>query len=98
MNTSDPQPPSPLSTSGSERLFPILTPSQIARIAAQGRRRPTAQGDVLVDVGEKDVPFFVVVSGEIEVVRPSGRTETLIVRHGAGQFSGETNMISGRRS
>src|SRR5260370_59136 len=44
-----------------ERLFPTLTGAQIARIAARGRRRTIARGEMLVEVGDKDVPFFVVV-------------------------------------
>src|ERR1700674_1745554 len=85
-----------------ERLFPTLTSVQMARIAARGRRRTIALGEVLVEVGDKDVPFFVVVSGavsgELQAVRPSGATETLVVAHGPGQFSGEAIMISGRRA
>src|SRR3954468_15784051 len=84
--------------SQAERLFPTLTPPQMLRIEAHGRRRPTTRGEVLVDVGDKIVPFFVVVSGEIQAVRPADRAQTLIVSHGPGQFSGESNMISGRRS
>jgi thioredoxin reductase (NADPH) len=38
----------------------------------------------------------VVVSGEVEIVRPSGGVETLITVHGPGQFTGEANMLSGR--
>ena len=53
---------------------------------------------MLVEVGDRAVPFFVVVTGEIEVLRPSTPVETLIVRHQAGQFSGEGNMITGRRA
>ena len=53
---------------------------------------------MLVEVGDKIVPFFVVVSGAIESCgRPSG-AETLIVTHHAGQFTGEGNMITGRRA
>jgi thioredoxin reductase (NADPH) len=81
-----------------ERLFPTLTPPQVSRIAAHGRRRPTSRGEVLVDVGSTTIPFFVVESGEIEAVRPADGTETLIVALHAGQFSGETTMISGRRA
>jgi thioredoxin reductase (NADPH) len=81
-----------------ERLFPTLTSAQIARIAARGRRRTIARGEMLVEVGDKDVPFFVVVGGEVQVLRPSGATEILIVAHGPGQFSGEANMITGRRA
>ncbi len=32
------------------------------------------------------------------MLRPSGATETLIVTHGPGHFSGEGNMITGRRA
>jgi thioredoxin reductase (NADPH) len=88
----------PTAASPTERLFPTLTGAQIARIAAHGQRRPIARGDVLVEVGDKAVPFFVVVSGEIRILRPSGATNTLIVAHGAGQFLGEGNMITGRRA
>jgi thioredoxin reductase (NADPH) len=90
----------PATSTGSrdERLFPALTPQQISRIAAHGRRRPTARGEVLVEVGDKIVPFFVVVSGALDVVRPSDGAETLIVTHHPGQFSGEGSMISGRRA
>src|SRR5215467_9061932 len=81
-----------------ERLFPTLTPQQMSRVAAHGRRRQTTRGEMLVDVGDRIVPFYVVVSGEIQVLRPSEGGETLIVGHRAGQFTGESNMISGRRS
>ena len=53
---------------------------------------------MLVDVGQKIVPWFVVLSGEIEVLIPSEAGEEVIVAHRAGQFTGEGNMISGRRS
>jgi thioredoxin reductase (NADPH) len=88
----------PTALSHAERLFPTLTSVQVARIAARGRRRTIARGEVLVEVGDKAVPFFVVVSGEIHALRPSGATEALIVVHGPGQFSGEAIMITGRRA
>ena len=81
-----------------ERVFPVLTPPQIARIAAHGRRRQTAHGEVLVDVGDKTVPFFVVVRGELEALRRATGKETAIVALGPGQFSGEASLIVGRRS
>ena len=88
----------PRATSHREHLFPTLTAEQIKRLASHGRRRPIAAGDVLVDIGDKTVPFFVVVNGAIEVLRPSGDAEAVIVTHRRGQFSGEANMITGRRS
>lgn len=81
-----------------DSAFPTLTPRQVARIASRGRRRPISRGEVLVEVGDKPVPFFVVLSGELQALRPTERSEMLIVSHRAGQFSGEGNMISGRRA
>src|SRR5260370_18689628 len=82
----------------SDELFPKLTAAQIARIAALGHVRSIERGEVLVEVGASEVPFFMVVSGELEVVRPSGTTETLITSHGPAQFTREVNIISGRRA
>jgi thioredoxin reductase (NADPH) len=84
--------------SGVERTFPTLTPAQIKRIAAHGHVRSIRAGEVLVEAGAHIVPFFVVTAGRIEVVRPSGNSETLVVVHQAGHFTGEINMLSGRPS
>ena len=56
------------------------------------------RGEVLVDAGQNTVPLFVVLSGEIEVLMPSATGDQVIVAHGPGQFSGEGNMLTGRRS
>jgi thioredoxin reductase (NADPH) len=81
-----------------DHVFPTLNAAQIARVAAHGRRRAVHAGEVLVEAGDPVVPFFVIIAGAIEVVRLSGGTETLIAVHQSGQFSGEVNMISGRRA
>src|SRR6266513_281654 len=89
--------PSPLTlSSGVERMFPTLTPAQVKRIAAHGKQRSIRSGEVLIEAGARVVPFFVVMAGRVEVVRPSGSTETLVAVHGPGQFTGEVNMLSGR--
>ena len=84
-------------SASSERLFPTLTQAQIYRIAAQGRRRQTTKGEVLVEIGDT-APFFVVVRGAIQVLSPAAGAETVIVTHSPGQFTGEANMMTGRRS
>src|SRR5215472_12832900 len=88
----------PLTSSSVEQIFPKLTPTQINRIAVQGHMRGMHRGEVLVEQGGSAVPFFVVVSGELEIVRPSGAAETLVSVYGPGQFNGEVNMLSGRRT
>lgn len=87
-----------ITVSRPERVFPTLTPAQIARIAPHGRQRAIRPGEVLVEVGQRPVPFFVVLSGELQVLRPSPDTETLIVSQRAGQFTGEGTMLTGRRA
>jgi thioredoxin reductase (NADPH) len=95
----EPQPVLPISLpERAGQIFPTLTPEQIARVAAHGRRRSVSAADLLVRMGDTTVPFFVVVSGRIEIIQPRGAGETLVAVHGPGQFTGETNMISGRRA
>src|ERR1700730_17451067 len=81
-----------------DRVFPTLTPPQIARAARHGRRRPMTAGEVRVEVGQRPVPFFVVSDGEVQVLRTSGRSEALFVTLGAGRFTGEGTMLTGRRA
>ena len=88
----------PLTKSIREKIFPKLTPVQISRIEPHGRIRSILPGEVLIEQGDTSVPFFVVITGEIEIVRPFGTQETLVTVHSEGQFTGEVNMLSGRRS
>jgi thioredoxin reductase (NADPH) len=80
-------------------LFPTLSAAQSKRIAAHGSRRSVRPGEVLVEQGEQATKFFVVSSGEVEIVRPTCDDEEEIVAiHHAGQFLGEVNLLAGRRS
>jgi thioredoxin reductase (NADPH) len=88
----------PLTSSRIEKIFPKLTPAQIDRIAAHGRIRSVQPSEVLIEQGDTSVPFFVVITGEVEIVRPFDAYETLVTVHGSGEFTGEVNMLSGRRS
>src|ERR671914_318307 len=88
----------PLTSSRMEKIFPKLTPAQIDRIVAHGRIRSVQSGEVLIKEGDTSVPFFVVITGEVEIVRPFDAYETLVTVHGSGEFTGEVNMLSGRRS
>ena len=60
--------------------------------------RSIQRGEVLIEQGYTSVPFFVVITGEVEIVRPFGAYETLVTVHDYGEFTGEVNMLSGRRS
>lgn len=78
--------------------FPNLTEEQISRIRAIARVRQVQAGEILYEPGESDIAAFVVLSGGLEVVQPDLHGERPIVSYEAGGFSGEMNMLSGRRS
>jgi thioredoxin reductase (NADPH) len=77
-------------------LFPTLTDAQIARIATHGNRRQVQPGQTLLDVGDQ-LRFFVVTQGKIDIFTVSDSGESLIVTLQPGQFTGEVNLLSGRR-
>jgi thioredoxin reductase (NADPH) len=82
-----------------DHVFPALTDLQVQRIAALGRSRAVRRDEVLVTDGQQQPPFFVVRSGELRIVRPAGGgSETLVGTLRSGQFTGEINMFSNRRS
>jgi len=78
-------------------MFPTLTPEQIARIGPHGKARRVETGEVLVEPGDTNRRVFVVVTGSLEILRVSPMREDLVTVLGPGQFSGEANILSGRR-
>jgi thioredoxin reductase (NADPH) len=80
------------------QTFPTLSAEQIARIARHGTKRRTRRGELLYDQGTEAPSFFVVISGALDVVRPHKDKEDPITVLGPGQFTGEVNMVTGRRS
>jgi thioredoxin reductase (NADPH) len=84
--------------SAAERMFPTLNREQIQRAAAHGHIRPVTDGEILIEAGAKNMPFFIIKTGQLEIVRPPGTDERLVAALGPGQFTGETSMLGGRRS
>ncbi len=87
----------PTGPSRAEEMSPTLTPAQIARIAKHGRKRKIEPGEVLSEAGEQATRFFVVIEGRIDIVRFSCEIEELVLSYGPGMFTGEVNLLSGRR-
>src|SRR5579862_2661459 len=86
----------PLAADIRGETFPHLTEEQISRIRPVSKLRKVETGDILFEPGDSDVPFFVLLSGSMEIVQPDRTGERLIVTHEAGAFTGEITMISGR--
>jgi len=90
-------PPAPSALDARTQIFPTLSPAQINRIRPLGRVRHVDRGEILFDLGQTNIPFFVVLSGSLEVVQPSIEGERPITIHTARSFTGELTMISGHR-
>jgi len=88
----------PLPGAQPDRMFPQLTAEQMARVALHGKLRQVAAGEVLVEAGEETTRFFAVKTGQIDVIRVSGDTQEVVAICRARQFTGELNLLSGRRS
>lgn len=80
------------------QTFPVLTMAQIDRIRLHSKLRRVVAGEILFEPGDMDVPFFVLLSGSMEIVQPNFNGERPIATHNrAGEFTGEITMISGKR-
>src|SRR5262245_60060314 len=80
-----------------EDIFPTLTPSQLQRLRAFGRTRSMDAGEILMEVADNNARSFVVLSGEIDILRACDDREDIVTTTRPGQFTGELNLLLGRR-
>jgi thioredoxin reductase (NADPH) len=79
-------------------IAPPLSPSQLQEMATFGSEREVAVGDVLFEAGEASFDLFVVLEGEVQVVRSGGGAEDVVVTtFEPGDFVGEMNLLTGQR-
>lgn len=77
--------------------FPTLDDAQLQqleRVAGAVLER-FASGQALFQAGQRDVPFFVVVSGEVAMVDPAVDPPRTVAVHRRGQFTGEVSHLTG---
>jgi len=79
-------------------MFPVLTETQLARVSAFGVETTLEPGQIVWEQGEDNVPMYVILDGELEVVHPRGSLEDPITVHQAREFTGEVHLLSDRRS
>src|SRR5258708_21419321 len=80
------------------QAFPVLTAAQISRIRSVSQLREVKKGEILFEPDDTNVPFFVLLSGSMEIVQPDLTGERPIATHGPGGFTREMAMISCPRS
>jgi thioredoxin reductase (NADPH) len=89
--------PVPSAFDARTQTFPGLTAAQIERIRPGAKLRTVEAGEILFRPGDVNVPFFVLLSGKMEIVQPGIHGDHIITTHAAGGFTGEMSMISGQR-
>ncbi len=77
--------------------FPTLDEAQMASLAGctLTSLKRHADGETLFQVGDRDFKFFVIKSGEVEIVDPYGDPPKTLVVHRAGQFTGDVSHLTG---
>jgi thioredoxin reductase (NADPH) len=77
--------------------FPTLDETQISQLARCTDASPKLyqDGQALFRVGEHDMKFFIVKSGEVEIVDYSGDTPKTITIHRKGEFTGDISHVTG---
>jgi len=75
--------------------FPALSDEQLATLESLGTRRKVKRGEIIYRAGQRDVPFHLVVSGELEVFEPRDGEEQILGVPGPRDFLGDIAMLTG---
>jgi thioredoxin reductase (NADPH) len=80
--------------------FPTLDEAQISEFERCTTATPKVyrDGQTLIAVGDRDFKFFIVKSGEVEIVDHSGDKPKTVTVHGKGHFTGDVSHLTGRSS
>jgi thioredoxin reductase (NADPH) len=79
-------------------MFPRLDNEQIQRLMPFGRQLDVAAGEVFLEQGDAQHGVFVVLKGSIEIISVTAGSESALRVLDRGKFTGEVNMLSGRRT
>jgi ABC-type lipoprotein export system ATPase subunit len=81
------------------RALPLLNHPQMLQVTRRAEKRIYQPGQTILQQGEPVGHFFMVASGEVEVVlNKPGCVEMSLARLGAGQFFGEVELMNGGKS
>lgn len=83
-------------TSDYETAFPTLSERDLAELLERGRVRDATAGEILWEEGERNLSFYVVLDGAIEITGHQRGTAQRVVVHHPGQFTGDVDVLSGR--
>src|SRR6266566_7066413 len=75
--------------------FPALSDEQLATLDSLGTRRKVERGEIIYKAGQRDVPFNLVLSGELEVFESRDGDEQILATPGPRDFVGDIAMLTG---
>jgi thioredoxin reductase (NADPH) len=80
--------------------FPTLAAEHVAELAecSGAALERYEEGQVLIEVGDRDFEFHVVTRGAIEILDVSGDAPRTITVHGPGEFTGDVSHLTGNPS
>lgn len=88
-----------LITDRSRQMFPVLSAAQleVAIGFASGPGQSFAPGEIVSAIGARNAPVWLIVEGEVRIVRRDGLGhERVVTTLSAGQFTGEVSHLAGR--
>jgi thioredoxin reductase (NADPH) len=80
-----------------DEMFPVLTPAQQSRVLAHGTLRKADAGETVLDVNQYAAKFFLVRAGQLNLIQIVDDREEVLAICRPGMFTGELNVLSGRR-
>jgi thioredoxin reductase (NADPH) len=78
-----------------DRAFPTLDEQELEMLRPLACEQDFAPGETLMKAGDRDVDFFVIERGAVDVLNPTD-DNSLIVTHRDGHFVGDIDMLTRR--
>jgi len=76
--------------------YPRLSAGQVATLTSLGQRRPVEADETLIQAGDLNCDFYVILAGKAAVVEGRGSPfERLVSVHGQHRFLGELGLLTG---
>src|SRR5918994_4987107 len=76
-------------------LFPRLTAAQIEQLAEHAETVSFSPGEILFEQGQRDTPFFVVLSGAVDIIDRQPDGYHYFAKCQAGTFVADISMFTG---
>src|SRR5262245_54906011 len=78
--------------------FPVLDEQQIRDFAEHTDAQPRRlrDGELLFRTGQQNINFFIVKSGQVEIIDYTGDAPRTVTVHRPGEFTGDISHLTGR--